>query len=167
MRASYRPRFPWITFNSILFSGYAIFDVFSFFWPSVVHNVWIILFYVITLLANSIIIYGLLKRTWRINYLIVLVSLLMVAHLSLFIFHPLGMGFAYIGPSRAFYTLFIAFLSKIVDERLISYWILIFNLVMICVHAINVFYFTRSKVAVLFSHDAVNASQKNRPPGPF
>lgn len=101
-------------------------------------------------MINLFIVYGLLKRTFRINYLISIVSFLMIIHLFIFIFVPLGIGLAYIGPSRSFYTLFIILFSMIGWKRFLPYLLLSFNLTMVIVHLINLCYFTRKKVADMF-----------------
>ncbi|MEK6700289.1 MAG: hypothetical protein AABZ10_14755 [Nitrospirota bacterium] len=156
-----RPGFRWILFNIVLFSGYLVFGVVSFFYPSTVKTLWIILLYLVTMLVNYFIIYGLIKRISGIPCFIVVVSSLMIAHLLIFIYLPLGMELAYIGPSRGFYSLFILFLSLIVNEHVINRGILAFNIVMVFVHAINIIYFTRSRVVALFKHNPFDRFMKS------
>lgn len=145
-----RPGSFWINFNIILFSGYALFGIGSFFWPTLLNNIWFILLHLATLIINLFIIYGLLKRTFRINYLISIVSFLMIVHLFIFISEPLSMGLAYIGPGRSFYMLFSIVLSIIGGDRFLYYAVLSFNLTMVIVHLINLCYFTRKKIADIF-----------------
>ena len=152
--------YPWITVNILLFSGYAIFDVASFFWPSGESNVWILFLYFITLAVNLLIVYGLIRKTARILYLVVLVSFLMLLHLLIFILHPLGIEVAYLGPSRSFYFLFISVMAGVVAETRIGHAVLLFNLVMVCVHVINVVYFTRKKVVALFTHSLLKSNEE-------
>jgi hypothetical protein len=140
----------WINFNILLFSGYTLFGISSFFWPTLLNNIWFILLHLATLIINSIIVYGLVMRRLRINYLISIVSFLMIIHLFIFIFEPLSMELAYIGPGRSFYTLLSIALSIIVGERFIYRSLLLFNLTMVLVHVINLCYFTRRKVAEMF-----------------
>jgi hypothetical protein len=80
----------------------------------------------------------------------------MTMHLLIFIVHPLGMGLAYLGPSRAFYMLFILLLSRCADQRRIGHWILVFNISMACVHVFNIVYFTRRTVRALFRQNDVS-----------
>ncbi len=145
-----RPGHLWINFNIIIFSSYVLFGIGSFFWPTLLNNIWFILLHLSTLIINLFIVYGLLKRTFRINYLLSIVSFLMIVHLFIFIFEPLSMGLAYIGPGRSFYTLFSIVLSMIGRERFLYYALLSFNLTMVIVHLINICYFTRKKVAEAF-----------------
>jgi hypothetical protein len=96
----------------------------------------------------------LIARIPRINYLVVLTSLLMAVYLAIFITSPLGLGFAYLGPSRSFYSLFIIVMSLIAGEGAAGTSILVFNIAMACVHVINVVYFSyfsRRSVATLFT----------------
>lgn len=141
---------PWIDFNVLLFSGYALFGVCSFFKPTLLGNIWFILLHFVTLTIYLAIAYGLATKRFRINYVVVAVSSLMAVHLFIFLFAPLGMGLAYIGPSRAFYALFLAFFSFIGWEGFSSLALTLFNAVMFLVHLINICYFTRRKVAALF-----------------
>ncbi len=106
-----RLRYPWIAVNIVLFSLYAIFDAASFFWPRMVNAWWTIILYFATVFINGLIVCGLITRFPRTNYLVAFVSFLMVVHLLIFIAYPLGLSFAYLGPSRAFYSLFITVMS--------------------------------------------------------
>jgi len=142
---------PWIVVNIVLFSLYAVFDVASFFWPWMVHAWWVIIMYTTTVFFNCLIVCGLITRIPRINYLVVLTSFLMVVHLLIFIGYPLGLSFAYLGPSRSFYSLFIMVMSQIAGEGTVGISLLAFNIVMVCVHVINVVYFSRRSVSTLFT----------------
>ncbi len=142
---------PWIVVNIVLFSLYAVFDVASFFWPRMVHAWWVIIMYTTTLFFNCLIVCGLITRIPRINYLVVLTSFLMVVHLVIFIGYPLGLSFAYMGPSRSFYWLFIMIMSHIAGEGTVGISLLAFNVAMVCVHVINVVYFSRRSVSVVFT----------------
>jgi hypothetical protein len=146
----FRPGCLWINFNIALFCGYTIFAVPSFFWPVPLKNVGFIFLHLLTLLVDIFVVYGLVVRRFRINYLIVLISIVMVAHLLLFIFVPLGMVLAYIGPSRAFYTLFLTLMSQFGGGKFSSYALMAFNSVMIVIHLKNISYFRRKDVAALF-----------------
>lgn len=141
----------WINFNIVLFLGYSIFAIPSFFWPTPLRNPVFILLHLATLAVDLFVLYGLIVRRFRINYLIVLISFLMVAHLLLFIFVPLGMVLAYLGPSRAFYTLFLNLASRFGGEKFSSYALLAFNSAMALIHLGNIFYFRRRQVAALFT----------------
>ena len=143
-------RYPWIAFNIVLFSLYAVFDTASFFWPRMVDAWWIIILYTATVFVNCLIVFGLIISFPRTNYIVAFVSFLMIVHLVIFIAYPLGIGFAYLGPSRAFYSLFIMAMSAIAKKGTVGTILLAFNIAMICVHGINVVYFTRRSVAALF-----------------
>jgi len=140
----------WINLNIILFSGYILFGIGSFFWPTPLNNIWFILLHFATLMINLLIVYGLLMKRFRINYLVSIVSFLMILHLFIFIFRPLSMELAPISPGRSFYSFFSIVSSMIIRERFIPYAILSFNLTMVIVHLINICYFTRKKVADIF-----------------
>ncbi len=140
----------WINFNIILFSGYVLFGILSFFIPAPIQSIWLILGHLAGLIVDLFVIYGLVLKKFRINYLIIIISFFMVLHLLLFIFVPLGMVLAYIGPSRAFYTLFPMMLSMLGGERFISSALTLFNSAMVVIHLINIFYFTRKNIADLF-----------------
>ena len=146
----FRPGHLWINFNIVLFLGYTLFGIPSFFWPAPLRNFGFILLHLATLAVDVFVVYGLIKGKFRINYLIVLISLLMVVHLLLFIFLPLGMVLAYIGPSRAFYTLFLTLTSQFGGGKFSSYALMAFNSVMVLIHLKNIYYFRRRDVAALF-----------------
>ena len=146
----FRPGHLWINFNIVLFLGYTLFGILSFFWPAPLRNVGFILLHLATLAVDVFVVYGLIMGKFRINYLIVLISLLMVAHLMLFIFVPLGMVLAYISPSRAFYTLFLTLTSQFGDGKFSSCALTAFNSVMVLIHLKNIHYFRRKDVAALF-----------------
>ena len=57
-----------------------------------------------TLLVNIYAAYGLATMRQPIYMLVAVISILMATHLLIFLFVPLGMSLAYIGPSRAFYA---------------------------------------------------------------
>lgn len=141
---------PWINFNIILFSGYVLFGIPSFFWPTPLTGIWFILLHFTTLLVDIFVIYGLIAGRFRVNYLIVVISILMVAHLVVFIFVPLGMVIAYMGPSRAFYSFFLIVTHTVGGSKLSSYALTSFNSLMIVIHLVNIFYFKRKNVAELF-----------------
>jgi len=143
-------RHPWIAVNIVLFSLYAVFDAASFFWPRIVDVWWIIILYAATVFVNGLIVFGLITRFPRTNYLVAFVSFLMVVHLLVFIAYPLGLSLAYLGPSRAFYSLFITVMSAMAEKGMVGTVLLAFNIVMTCVHGINVIYFIRRPVAALF-----------------
>jgi len=146
----FRPGRLWINFNIVLFLGYTLFGIPSFFWPAPLRNFGFILLHLATLAVDLFVVYGLIMGKFRINYLIVLISLLMVVHLLLFIFVPLGMVLAYIGPSRAFYTLFLTLTSQFGGGKFSSYALMAFNSVMVLIHLRNICYFRRKNVAALF-----------------
>jgi hypothetical protein len=151
------PAHPWISFNIALFSAYTIFGILSFFLPAPLNNTAFISLHLGTLIVNVIVIFGLIKRMPFIHYLIAMISTFMIVHLLIFIFIPLGMSLAYIAPSRAFYALFINLTASLGGERFSSYSLVIFNCTMVLIHGINVYYFTRKKVAVLFSRRKASA----------
>jgi hypothetical protein len=107
--------------------------------------------YIATVFFNCLIVFGLITRIPRITYLVVLTSFLMVVHLVIFIAYPLGLSFAYLGPSRSFYSLFIMLMSRIGGEGTVGTSLLAFNIAMACVHVINVVYFSRRSVSALFT----------------
>jgi len=146
----FRPGHSWVNFNIVLFCGYSLFAVPSFFWPAPLRNFWFILLHLATLAVDVFVVYGLIAGKFRINYLIVLISIVMVAHLLLFIFVPLGMVLAYIGPSRAFYTLFLTLMSQFGGGKFSSYALMAFNSVMVVIHLKNISYFGRKDAAALF-----------------
>lgn len=145
-----RPRHLWIDFNIGLFSGYALLGIPSLFWPSPLRENWAILLHLTTLLIEAAIVYGLARRVVGTNYLVAITAPLMIAHLLIFTFVPLGIQVAFIGPSRAFYTLFIKVVSKAGGGSLLFYFLTAFNLLLTLIHGINLFYFTRRRVAGMF-----------------
>jgi hypothetical protein len=145
----------WINFNIALFSGYALFSVGSFFWPEMLHFSWIFVIHLATLFVYLLVVFGLATRSLRVNYLVAMISPMMIAHLFVFTTVPLGIQFAYIGPSRSFYTLFFFAVSKVGGEGATLYAFIAFNVLMAFVHAVNICYFTRKKIAAVFM-----------PPGP-
>lgn len=140
----------WVNFNIALFSGYALFSVGSFFWPEILHFSWIFVLHLATLFVYLLVVFGLATRSLRVNYLVALISPIMIAHLFVFTTVPLGIQFAYIGPSRSFYTLFFFVVSKVGGEGSTFYAFIAFNVLMALVHGVNICYFTRKKVAAMF-----------------
>ncbi len=146
----FRPGHFWINFNVVLFLGYTLFGIPSFFWPTPLRNPVFIFLHLATLAVDLFVVYGLIMGKFRVNYLIVLISLLMVAHLLVFILVPLGMVVAYIGPSRAFYTLFLNVTAQFGSGKFSSHALTAFNSFMVLIHLRNISYFRRRKVALLF-----------------
>lgn len=140
----------WVRLNGVLFGGYALFGMVSLVWPARLPGFWFPPMHLATLAVNLWIVYALLKQRFRINYVVVFVSAMMIGHLLIFIFSPLGMALAYIGPSRSFYALFLAVLTRFAGERVLPMALLAFNLLMLLVHLANIWYFSRRKVAAGF-----------------
>ena len=157
MERIFPPAHPWITFNIALFSIYALFGILSFFLPTPLYNTGFIALHLGTLIVNFIVIFGLIKKMPLMHYGIAMISALMIVHLLIFLIVPLGMSLAYIAPSRAFYALFITLTSLLGGERFCSYSLVIFNSTMALIHGINVYYFTRKNVALLFSRRRASA----------
>ncbi len=148
----------WINFNIALFSGYAIFGAISLFWPHIIKNVFFILLHVATLIVNIVVVYGLVKRRLSINYLIAIISPLMIMHLIVFISVPLGIEFAFVGPSRAFYLLFFYTVSIIAGKDFMFPSFVAFNLVMVVINLINLCFFLRRRVADMFRPGPINTT---------
>lgn len=144
----------WLHFNIILFSLYALFGAISFIWPSVIENMWLTLMHIATLLVDLLIVYGLIMRVPRTNYLVTVISLLMFVHLLVFIVAPLSMAVAYIGPSRSFYSLIAVAVSSTMGERYVNVSITVFNAAILFVHGANVCFFSRRKTGELFAPPA-------------
>lgn len=144
----------WISVNVVLFSGYAFFGVASLFWPTSLEIMWFIPLYLVSIAAYIMVMYGLIKKKFYANYLAAFLSPLMIAHLIVFSFAPLGMELAYMGPSRSFYSFFLFFLSHFFEERHLFYTLIGFNIVSMVIHSVNLFYFTRRKTAQLFMREA-------------
>jgi hypothetical protein len=140
----------WIKFNTVLFSAYASFGVISLFWPSVIDSIWLVFLHLATLAVNLLIVYGLSRRALRINWLVAVVSLLMIANLLIFTLNPLNVQLAYLGPSRSFYSAFLSLVSLLGGGRLILAAFVGFNVAMAAVHVANLFYFTRKRTAEMF-----------------
>jgi hypothetical protein len=145
-----RPRHLWINFNIVLFSGYALLGIPSFFWPSPLRENWVILLHILTLVIEAAIVYGLIRRVVGTNYLVAVTAPIMISHLLIFTFVPLGIQFAFMGPSRAFYTFFIKGMSKIGGGGFLFYSLTAFNMLLMLIHGINLCYFTRRKVSGIF-----------------
>lgn len=143
-------RHPWITFNVALFSSYAAFGVLSFFVPQPLEMGWAIPLHLGTLLAYLLVAYGLVRKIFRMNYVVAAISALMVVHLLIFTFVPLGIQFAYLGPSRSFYFLLLHGAARAAGERNTLYILVGFNVLMMFVHGINICYFSSGKTAALF-----------------
>lgn len=135
----------WISFNSILFSAYALFGVISLFWPEVIEKAWLYALHLAGMLFTLAILYGLVKRKYWTVFLILPFSLGMILHLITFIFFPLSIAIAYIGPSRSFIALVSLVLSRIGALDLFSSFFVAFNCAMIIVHLINLVFFLRKK----------------------
>jgi len=140
----------WISFNIILFSTYALFGVFSLFWPQALEKVWLYPLHLAGLLFTLAILYGLVKRKYWTVFLILPFSFGMILHLITFILFPLSMAIAYIGPSRSFIALMSVVLSRIGALDLFSSFFIAFNCAMIFVHLINMIFFLRKKTSILF-----------------
>lgn len=144
------PGHPWINFNIVLFCAYAAFGVLSFFVPEPLSRGWVILLHLGTLLAYLLVAYGLIRKVFRINHVVAVISALMIVHLLIFTFVPLGIQFAYLGPSRSFYALLLRAAALAVGERNTLYVLVGFNVLMMLVHGINICYFSSRKTAALF-----------------
>ncbi len=143
IRVLFQPRPFWINVNIVLFSGYAIFGIASFFLPSPMRLSWFFALHVATLLVNIGVAYGLATMRHSIYLLVAAVSLLMAAHLFIFLFVPLGTLLAYIGPSRAFYAGLLALATRSVGEKGVTAVLTAFNLVMLFVQIANACYFIK------------------------
>jgi hypothetical protein len=143
IRVLFQPRPLWINVNIALFSGYAIFGIASFFLPSPMRLSWFFALHVATLLVNIYVVYGLATMRHSIYFLVAVISLLMAAHLFIFLFVPLGMLFAYIGPSRAFYAGLLALASRSVGEKGVTAVLAVFNLAMLLIQIVNACYFKK------------------------
>jgi len=144
------PGHPWINFNIALFSAYAVFGVISFFVPEPLERGWVILLHLGTLLAYLLVVYGLVRRVFRMNYVVAVISALMVVHLLIFTLVPLGIQLAYMGPSRSFYSLLLRATAPAVGERNTLYVLEGFNVLMMLVHGINICYFSGRNTAARF-----------------
>lgn len=143
IRALFQPRPFGIQFNIVLFSGYALFGIASFFLPSPMRLSWFFPLHVATLLVNVCVACGLATMRRPVYFLVVVISLLMAAHLFLFLFAPLGMALAYIGPSRAFYAGLLALATKLAGEKSAAAVLAVFNIIMLLVQVVNADYFIR------------------------
>ncbi len=141
----------WIQFNIALFSAYSFFGVLSLFWPTPLARLWLYPLHMGGLALNLAILYGLARKTSWAVYLVLFMSLSMVLHLLVFIFAPLSMMLAYIGPSRSFYSMFI---SSIAYFGMGDSFVLlnnIFNSAMVLAHLANFLFFLRSETLDVFS----------------
>jgi hypothetical protein len=102
---------------------------------------WFFPLHVATLLVNIYVVYGLATMRHSIHFLVAVISLLMAAHLFIFLFAPLGMLFAYIGPSRAFYAGLLALTTRSVGEKGVTAVLAVFNLAMLLIQIVNACYF--------------------------
>lgn len=142
IRLLFQPRPFWINLNIVLFSGYVVFGIASFFLPSPMQLSWFVPLNVATLVVNIYVVYGLALMRHSVFLLVAAISLLMAAHLVLFLFAPLGMLLAYIGPSRAFYAL-LALVARSAGEKGATDVLAAFNLYLLCVQIVNVYYFIK------------------------
>ncbi len=145
----------WVHFNIVMFSAYALFGALSLFWPSVLERLWLYPLHLGGLAFNCAIIYGLARRKLWTSPLIVVYGAGMIAHLLVFIFVPISMAIAYIGPSRSFYSLAITVLSLAGGEEYATAGITVFNAVMVLVHLINIFFFLNSWSTLPKSHSSL------------
>lgn len=139
----------WFRFNIVMFSAYALFGTLSLFWPSALERLWLYPLHLGGLAFNLAILYGLARRRLWTTILIVLYGAGMVAHLLIFIFVPISMAIAYVGPSRSFYTLVIDALSHAGAGQYAMDTVRAFNALMALVHTINIFFFLKSGATVL------------------
>jgi hypothetical protein len=140
----------WIQINIFMFSAYFLFGVLSLFWPSTLERVLLYPLHAGGLAYNALVLYGLLmKRRWSV-YLVQFFSFSMVIHLLIFIFVPLAMSLAYIGPSRSFYAVFIYLVSLAGLGEMFSVINTTFNSFMALLHLVNLFFFMRKKTAEQF-----------------
>ncbi len=143
IRALFQPRPFWINVNIALFSGYAIFGIASFFLPAPMRLFRFFALHTATLLVNIYVIYGLATMRRSIHFFVAIISLVMAAHLFIFLFVPLGMQLAYIGPSRAFYAGLLVCATRLVGEKGVTAVLAAFNLAMLIVQIINACYFIK------------------------
>jgi len=148
IRVLFQPRPFWINVNIVLFSGYAIFGIVSFFRPFPMRLSWFFALQVATLFVNIYVIYGLATMRHSIHFLVAVISLLMAAHLLAFLFIPLGIMFAYIGPSRAFYAGLLALATWSVGEKGATAVLSVFNLAMLIIQIVNAYYFIKKAETV-------------------
>lgn len=141
----------WINLNIVLYSGYTVFGLASFFWPTPLNNILYIVLHLVTLAVYITIVYGLAARRFPFNYLVAFVSPFMVAHLIAFTLSPLGMELAYLGPSRSFYSFYLTCFSFIMNVKRLVISLMVFNIVSIIVHTVNFCYFMRRNTAKLFA----------------
>lgn len=140
----------WVYFNIVLFSAYALFGTVSLFWPGLLERLWLYPFHLGGLIFNLATVYGLIRRRFWATILIVLYAAGMIAHLLVFIFVPISMVAAYVGPSISFYSLVIMVLSLAGAGEYAALVISVFNAVMVLVHAVNIWFFLRSETAEMF-----------------
>ncbi len=138
----------WINVKIVLFSGYVIFGIASFFLPSPMRISWLFGLHVATLLVNIYVVYGLATMRHSIHFLVAVISLLMAAHLFIFLFVPIGMLFAYIGPSRAFYAGLLVLATRFVGEKRSTTVLAVFNLAMLLIQIVNTYYFMKKTKTV-------------------
>ncbi len=143
IRALFQPRPFWINVNIAFFSGYAIFGIASFFLPAPMRFSRFFALHAATLLVNIYVVYGLATMRRSIHFLVAIISLFMAAHLFIFLFVPLGMQLAYIGPSRAFYAGLLACAARLVGEKGATAVLAAFNLTMLIAQIINACYFIK------------------------
>ncbi len=148
IRALFQPRPLWINVNIALFAGYALFGIASFFLPSLMRLSWVLPLHIATLIVNICVVYGLATMRHSVFFFVAVISILMAAHLLIFLFAPLGMSLAYIGPSRAFYAGLLRLAARSVGEKGLRAVLTLFNLAMLCIQIVNAFYFMKKAETV-------------------
>jgi hypothetical protein len=145
VRVLFQPRPLWVNVNVVLFLGYALFGIASLFLPSRMRLSWFVPLHIATLIVNVYVAWGLVNMQRPIYYLVAVISFLMAAHLVAFLFAPLGMAIAYLGPSRAFYAGLLALATKLAGEKGAAAVIVVFNAAMLVVQIVNVHYFIKKR----------------------
>lgn len=140
-----------------MFSAYALFGILSFVWPTILGKIWLNLSHLAGLALDFLLLYCLMKRKFWALLLVPAFSFAMILHLLVFIFSPLSVAIAYIGPSRSFYTLFITVLAKAGAEEYSAVSMTGFNAAMVLFHTVNlmVFIFSRQITGAFKNKNAV------------
>ena len=149
IRVLFQPRPFWINVNIALFSGYAIFGIASFFLPAPMRLSRFFALHAATLLVNIYVIYGLATTRHFIHFLVAFISVLMAAHLFIFLFMQLGMMLAYMGASRAFYAGVLALATMSVGEKGVTAVLAAFNLTMLLFQIVNACYFIKKAKTIV------------------
>lgn len=144
----------WIKINIVMFFSYFLFGLISFFWPSPLAELWLYPLHLAGLALDLLILYGLYRKRPWIILLVPVFSFAMILHLVAFIFVPLSLSIAYIGPSRSFYTLMIHILSAAGAEGYSAISMAMFNAVVLVLHAANIAFFVGKRAARMFSQPA-------------